>query len=237
MAKEDILREDFKKAFQRINEYTVNTGLNIDEADEPNDKQDAAPEEEIPIDPQNSDDLSQEPVNNSVPPQGLAPQEPTPNVDLDDSLSAPESQEQPDDTVIDVSDITDSQEDIKQEVAQINDKYDRVVKALDAFEKLIKASNEKIDSLKGEYEKRNPTQLEKLNMQTAHSYPFNVTPEEYWKEKEKTSNYRTGQDNKKEEQEFVITKKDVEGDNNWKGIADTLDDNLYDQSLDNLFKI
>lgn len=270
MTKEEILREDFKRAFQRINEYTVSTGLNVDE-DGSDDEQNA----EAPTDngqapqPQGGDPMGgpMPPMDNTgadvqgqtmpqdngqvdatdgtAPPQGLNPQaggEEIPDVSMDPSMEAPadgESQEQPDDTVIDVSDITDSQKDIEAEVGQINDKYEKVVQALDAFEKLLQTSNEKIDDLKGEYEKRNPTQIEKLNMQTAHSYPFNVKPEDYWKDKEATSNYSTdSDDNGKEQGQYVITKNDVDGDTNWKAIADSLDDDkmMYNQSLDNLFK-
>ena len=45
MSKEEILQEDFKRAFQRINEYTVSTGLNVDEADGPEQEKDDAPQD------------------------------------------------------------------------------------------------------------------------------------------------------------------------------------------------
>ena len=274
MAKEEILMEDFKRAFQRINEYTVSTGLNVDEADGPEKDDDGTAAQDTPQDANGGADPMggpMPPVNDgdgadggavgptgdadpnmqggadaadgAAPPQGLNPQGAEvemPDVSMDPNMTPEgEGQEQPDDTVIDVTDITDSQKDIEGEIARINDKYEKVIKALGAFETLIKTSNEKIDDLKSEYEKRNPTQVEKLSMQTAHSYPFNVTPEDYWKNKEATSNYSTANDdNGKEQGQYVITQNDVNGDTNWKAISDSLDDEdlMYNQSLNNLFK-
>ena len=278
MSKEEILQEDFKRAFQRINEYTVSTGLNVDEADGPEQEKDDTPQDapqnapqdtngggdpmggpmppvddgeadnNAPTDPMDSADTQSgvDATDGSAPPQGLNPQGEQgaegdmPDINVDPNMTPEgESQEQPDDTVIDVSDITNSQEKIEDEIAHINSKYENVIKALGAFEDLLKASNAKIDDLKGEYEKRNPTQVEKLSMQTAHSYPFNVTPEEYWKNKEATSNYSTeNDDNGKEQGQYVITQNDVNGDTNWKAISDSLDDKemMYNQNLTNLFK-
>ena len=101
---------------------------------------------------------------------------------------------QPDDEVIDVDELTDSQEETEKEVAKINSKFDKVIKAIGAFEELLRSNDEKIDNLRDEFEKRNPSKIEKLQMQTANSYPFNQRPEDYWKEKEATSNYQVVDD-------------------------------------------
>jgi hypothetical protein len=77
-------------------------------------------------------------------------------------------------------------------------------------------------------------------MQTAKSYPFNVTPEEYWEEKEKTSNYSTENDeNGVKQGQYVITKNDVNGGTDWKSISDSLDDDdfMYNQTLNGILKI
>ena len=108
------------------------------------------------------------------------------------------------------------------------------MKALGAFEELLRANDRKIEDLKAEYEKRNPTQIEKLSMQTAKSYPFNVTPEEFWKEKEATSNYSTeDDDNGKGQGQYQITANDIAGATDWKSISDSLDDDdfMYNQTL------
>ena len=112
--------------------------------------------------------------------------------------------------------------------------------AIKSFEDAVKGNDKKIEDLKAEIEKRNPTQIEKLSMQTAHSYPFNITPEEYWKEKEATSNYSTESDNNGVGQgQYVITADDVNGNVNWKQIYDTLQDkdSMYNQTLQNILNI
>ena len=142
---------------------------------------------------------------------------------------------QPDDDVIDISDLTDSQEETQEEVDKLGDKFDKVMKYLGQFEELIRSNDEKINDLKAEFERRNPTQVEKLSMQTANSYPFSETPEQYWNNKEKTSNYRTEDDeNGTKQGQYVITKNDVDGSVDWKSIADTLDDfDIMHQTMKN----
>ena len=161
-------------------------------------------------------------------PEGFNPQVPqedmSGNIPMDDGMGA-DGGLQPDDDVIDVSDLTDSQEETQEDVEKLNDKFENVMKYLGKFEELIKSNDEKINDLKAEFEKRNPTQVEKLSMQTARSYPFNTTPEEYWDNKVQTSNYRTDDDNNgKEQGQYVITKNDIDGATDWKTISDSLDD-------------
>lgn len=172
----------------------------------------------------------------AAPPQGFNPQVPAPGGDISnaDFDAAGADMQQPGDEVLDVTELTDKQEDIEKEVGEIGGKFDKVMKALGAFEELLRANDQKIEDLKAEYERRNPTQVEKLSMQTAKSYPFNVTPEEFWKEKEATSNYSTeDDDNGKEQGQYQITANDVAGATDWKAISDSLDDDdfMYNQTL------
>ena len=142
---------------------------------------------------------------------------------------------QPEDEVIDVDELTDSQEETEKEVSKINSKFDKVLKAIGAFEELLRSNDEKIEDLRNEFEKRNPTKVEKLHMQTARSYPFNQTPEEYWKQKEATSNYEIIDNDDKEAGKFVITTDDLNSNENWKEISDTLDDDLlFNQTLNKI---
>ena len=142
---------------------------------------------------------------------------------------------QPEDEVIDVDELTDSQEETEKEVSKINSKFDKVLKAIGAFEELLRSNDEKIEDLRNEFEKRNPTKVEKLHMQTARSYPFNQTPEEYWKQKEATSNYEIIDNDDKEAGKFVITTDDLNSNENWKEISDKLDDDLlFNQTLNKI---
>lgn len=166
-------------------------------------------------------------------PEGLDPQ--MQGVDMGGGIG--DGAQQPDDEVIDVTEITDSQEEIENDIDKIDSRFDKVIKAIGAFEQLLKSNDEKIESLKAEFEKRNPTQIEKLSMQTDKSYPFNVKPEDFWKEKEVTSNYSTeNDDNGKEQGQYVITANDVAGATDWKAIEDSLDgdDFMYHQTLNKI---
>lgn len=174
-----------------------------------------------------------------APPEGLDPQDPSMGGDMGMDAGMDPNAPSPEDDVVDVSELTDKEEENGEKIEHVSDKFDKVMKAIGSFEEIVRQQNDAIEELKAEYERRNPTQIEKLSMQTAKSYPFNITPEDYWKEKEATSNYSTEDDkNGVEQGQYVITKKDVDGDVNWKGIADSLDDDdlIFNQSLNNLLK-
>ena len=117
---------------------------------------------------------------------------------------------------------------------------DKLNRARTLSKHTARVADEKIEGLKSEFEKRNPTQVEKLSMQTAKSYPFNVKPEEFWAEKEATSNYSTEDDqNGVKQGQYVITAKDIAGETNWKEIADSLDDDdfMYNQTLNKILSL
>lgn len=254
--KKDVTLEESKKRFQQILEFTYHgRGKHVmGEAGEDQQDPNAAPTPDAaggaPMpggDPMSGGDPNAMPPVGGADaggapqtPQGFNPQDmggdagaPMPGGDLtpDDF----EGGANPDDDVIDVSELTDAQEETEEEVEKFNDKFEQVFRVLGQWEELIKSNNEKIEDLKAEFEKRNPTQVEKLSMQTAKSGPFNVTPEDYWNEKEATSNYSTEPDNNgKGQGQYVITKDDVEGTTDWKSIADSIsDDALYHPTLKN----
>lgn len=245
-----LVVENAMKRFQQILEYTTFGNNFVEEADEDNQNPEAsAPEENAPMAPDGG--MGDAPMGDMQggPDMGGAPMGTDgdmggdPNMDGDSNVSAPEGFNPqvddnmmngdpsmgdemaagPDDDVIDITDLTDTQEEMADDLEKMDDKFVKVAKAVEALGKLIKQNDASLQDLKAEYERRNPTPVEKLSMQTAHSYPFSVTPDEYWKEKEATSNYSTEDDNNgKEQGQYVITKDDVNGDVDWKGIADTL---------------
>lgn len=140
----------------------------------------------------------------------------------------------PDDNVIDIDDLTTAQDETNSIVQDIQTKFDKLLGVVDKFEKFIAKNDGEIDALKQELEKRNPTPLEKLDLRTVNdSYPFNVKPNDYWKEKEATSNYRVGGDNMEVPEQYDLHQSDVDDVHNWKEIADSLDDS----SLTDLTKL
>ena len=261
--KKDVTLEESKKRFQQILEFTYygrgqrlmgeagdeQQDANLDQTSneggvgemQPNEMQ---PNDMPPMDNQggdmNTNDVAPQdgatgmPDNNVQAPQGFNPQDTGDNVN-DISQEDFASDVSPDDNVVDVSELTDTQKETEEKVEKFGDKFDEIFKVLGQWEELLKSNNEKIEDLKAEFEERNPTQVEKLSMQTAKSGPFNVKPEEYWNEKEKTSNYSTDNDNNGVEQGlYVITKNDVDGTTDWKSIADSIsDDVMYRPTLKN----
>ena len=65
----------------------------------------------------------------------------------------------------------------------------------------------KIEGLEQEIIKRNPTPVEKLEMRSLHSYPFNQKLSDYWADKEGMYDVM-GTSNKPKE--YVLTKGDVD---------------------------
>ena len=131
----------------------------------------------------------------------------------------------PDDNVIDIDDLTTAQDETNQVVQDLNTKFEKLLGVVDKFEKFIDKNDSEIASLKQELEKRNPTPIEKLDLRTVNdSYPFNVKPNDYWKEKEETSNYRVGGDEMEVPEQYDLHQSDIDDVRNWKEIADSLDD-------------
>lgn len=125
-----------------------------------------------------------------------------------------------DETVIDVDDITNAQEKMNSKVnvvgkglGEVDDKIESLLQSLSKMEAMINNNNQEIAKFKAEFEKRNPTQTEKLNLRSLDSYPFNVNPKDYWAQKgaDPNSNY-SGYSNNEEPttKEYVITNSDVD---------------------------
>ena len=172
--------------------------------------------------------------------------------------SLPPSQEEPMDTdsmgddgekddgdTIDINGLTKAQDklNIKQnhvgrDLSKVDTKIKDLIDTIQSLRDKLDANNSEIESLKSEFEKRNPTQTEKLNLRSLDSYPFNVKPSDYWAEKAKQGGYEAYGDNDEPTyKEYVITNDDV--DNPSRDVADTFfkidDDDI--QTLDKLFKL
>lgn len=196
--------------------------------------------------PQNGDmmpqgDMQQPPMDNGM--GGDMPmddgmggeQPPTDNgmggdMPMDDDIETEEME--PDDEVIDVDDLTQSQEATEYKIDGVDDRLTKIYAVVQDFTKKLEDQEQNIMKLKDEFEKRNPTQTEKFNLRSQASGPFNQSPSDYWdKVAEENPNYEIMRDNDvspaDEQKEFEIKKDDVKG-LNMKSIADTLD---IDQKL------
>lgn len=126
--------------------------------------------------------------------------------------------EQPGDEVIDVDELTQSQETTEFKVDNVDDKLNKVLKIISKFNDAIEANDQKIEDLKKEFQKRNPTAEETLNLRSLASYPFSERPDEYWKKQQQDHpNYNVISDNDvstaDEQKEFEIRKGDIDNFN------------------------
>ena len=161
------------------------------------------------------------------------------------AMGGDESEGQDDGDTIDIDGLTRAQDklNIKQnhvgrDLSKVDTKIKTLIDTIQNLQNKLDANNSEIESLKSEFEKRNPTQTEKLNLRSLDSYPFNVKPNEYWEKKARQGGYDAYSDNDEPtSKEYVITNNDV--DNPTRDVADTFfkidDDDI--QTLDKLFKL
>ena len=159
---------------------------------------------------------------------------------LDDDFGGETEPMQSDDEVIDVDELTSSQEKTEKKVGKLKNSmekgFHKLLSVVDRLDKMIDDNTANMESIKREIEKRNPTPLEKLNMRAANdSYPFNISPSEYWKEKEQNSNYRIGGEDEPDPEQYTITQDDIDSMTDFKQISKELDSDEFNQNLMNIF--
>ena len=147
---------------------------------------------------------------------------------------------QSDDEVIDVDELTQSQEETEEKVddvhVTIEKGFGKLLSVVNQLNKMIDDNSANMEELRKEMEKRNPTPLEKLNMRAANdSYPFNVSPESYWADKESNSNYRIGGEDEPDAEQYTITQGDIDNMTDFNKIAQDLNDATFNQNLLNIF--
>ena len=148
----------------------------------------------------------------------------------DDGIETQEMES--DDEVIDVDELTQSQEATEYKIDGVDDRLSKIYAVVQKFSDQLERNEESIMALKDEFEKRNPTEEEKLNLRSQSSYPYSETPKDYWDKKtQENPHYDVMYNNEvspsEEQKKFEITKNDISG-LNMKSISDTLD---IDQSL------
>ena len=144
---------------------------------------------------------------------------------------------QPDDEVIDVDDLTQSQEAAEYKIDGVNDKLTALMSVMPKFIEALNQNDEKLNALKAEIEKRNPTAEEQMNIRSQASYPYTETPKGYWEEKMKTNPhydviYNNDVSPKDEQEEFILRKDDL-GDYNDQDLARSFE---YPMELKDILK-
>lgn len=130
------------------------------------------------------------------------------------------------DEVVDVDELTNAQETTEVKIDGVNDKLQNLLAVTTKFIAAVDQNNKKIDDLRAEFEKRNPSEEERINIRSQASAPYSETPKDYWDRKSQSSNYNVIYNNDidpdKEEKEYVIKKGDING----------IDDRSLAKSLD-----
>ena len=255
---ESKVAEEAAKRFRMLCEYTFN--ITEDDGEEepeiPNDAQDGNDGNldmggdmtpDMNGDVNDSQSNMPAPEGNNMPNMGdenggapgFNPQEGADGADNMGELGDTESMN-PDDEVIDVDDLTQSQEETEEKVDDIHvtmeKGFDKLLHIVSKLDKMIDSSTANMEQLRQEIEKRNPTPIEKLNMRAANdSYPFNVSPSDYWKSKEATSNYRIGGENEEDAKQYTITQGDIDKITDFNQICKDLDSSEKNQNLLNIF--
>lgn len=129
------------------------------------------------------------------------------------------------DEVIDVDELTKSQDVSQYKIDGVDDKLTKLLFIVNKFMSAIDQNDKKIDDLKAEFEKRNPTQEEQLNLRSLSSFPFSVNPKDYFETKNGEGNYNIMSDNEVSPQDelYVFKRKDLKNFND-NQISRTLDD-------------
>lgn len=130
-----------------------------------------------------------------------------------------------DEEVIDVDELVDGQKRNEEAIDKLTDKFERFLEKFSEFQGELKSNAEFMENLQSEFEKRNPTSVEKLTMRSLQSKPFQETPEEYM-ENDAPENYSPEDDNNGVgEPRYTITRDDVRNATDYSSIAKTLRDN------------
>lgn len=165
--------------------------------------------------------------------EGFQPQvgAPEPAVPQDGNING----EGEDEEVIDVDELVDTQDETKTKVAKLDGKIEALIKIIGKLESGLDQNSAHMEDLKREFEKRNPTQVEKMTLRAKQGYPFAQSPDEYWAGKEAEGNYSPEDDNDGVgDERYAITKNDVDNITDWDSIYKSIGDGTFHQDLKGL---
>lgn len=143
---------------------------------------------------------------------------------------------QPDDEVIDVDDLTQSQESAEKKIDAMNAKFEKLMGAVEVLVKqnaqrekeaaeAEKRAAEQQARLESELEKRIPTPQQRMTMRSTKSAPYAMTPNEYMNNYA-PDNYSDADDNNgADDMQYQITKDDIDRFTDYASIAKELNVN------------
>lgn len=234
--KKTNLSKELKK-YQLLVEYNFYVPKSVDEQKTP---------EQTPG--QDMEDIPppSEPTNtNTVPPEANGKMGVDPSTDIPTDTATPEttdssselsnladanppqeqSTENEGDVTVDITDLVSSTNDTKNKIEGTNEllnnlmsKFTELEGKISSFDRIVN----KIDSLEKDFEKRLPTPVEKLELRSKDSYPYNLKLTDVFK------NYLDGsEDDKTQTQDYTLTQDDVTKDYNALDIKSSFSNDEY----------
>lgn len=135
-----------------------------------------------------------------------------------------------DEVELDVTELVRGSEAAKESADAANEKIAQLMDMVNKLETQLSGMStitNKIDDLEKEIERRNPTPVEKLEMRSLDSFPYNIKLSDFWAEK--GERYDTGSEEKQPE-EYVLTQQDVDNDYIESDIEDSFDADDYEEN-------
>ena len=138
---------------------------------------------------------------------------------------------QSDDEVIDVDDLTKSQEQAEKKIDKMNDKFEKLMGAVETLIAQNKEMERREAEAKAEFqaefqaelEKRIPTPKQRMTMRSTKSSPYSMSPNEYMNNYA-PENYSDADDNNgADDAQYQITKDDIDRFTDYNSIAKDLD--------------
>jgi len=225
----DLLKEELNR-FKLLNEYSFNNGPMENDKAFPNDKLILGMNEED--ENQNPDDAAndvanelgiEEPTDNAPAPDDMGGDdmgdddmgfgaEPTDNAPEEEPIPEEPAIEEPasDDVEVDVTELVKGSEEAKMAADKASQNSELLMQKITDLESRISsmdAVSDKISKLEKEFIERNPTQTEKLKLQSVRSGPYTQDLSSYWATKHGEYDV-LGNDEK--EDGYTLTQKDID---------------------------
>lgn len=228
-----LLNEELKR-FKLLCEYSFITQGedekddlilgSLDEADEdpaaPTDEMGGELGSELSGDAQAPDQLP----TDEPPMDDASMEEPMPEPSMDQPVETGDGEVE-----VDVTSIVKGSEEAKLAADEASRKSEMLLDKFSELENMVRnmtTISDRIDNLEKEFVKRNPTPVEKLEMRSLDSYPFNQKLTDFWSGREGMYDVMD-----KKDDEYVLTKSDVDYDYSDASIRQTFepkdDDNEY----------
>lgn len=135
-----------------------------------------------------------------------------------------------------IDELEKTQKELKEKMEGVDHRFQEMAETMSRIESLLNSHTEHLESFEKEFEKRNPTDTEKITMRQTKSAPFDETIEDNIEKM--PDNYSPEDDNDGVgEPKYQITAREIDDTTDWANIAKSLDDRMHPTSLTDLLGI